>query len=59
MAGNNIRCLRPDSSDKIRGVMDDRLAGSELVFELKLIDPNRRKPSMIKNISKPITSVTT
>ncbi|KAI8355080.1 CNH domain-containing protein [Choanephora cucurbitarum] len=47
--GNNIRCLRPDSTDRIHGVMDDRLAGSEVIFELKLVDPHRRKISMIKN----------
>ncbi|KAI7896137.1 CNH domain-containing protein [Mucor mucedo] len=50
--GNNIRCLRPDSTDRIHGVMDDRLAGSEVIFELKLVDPHRRKISMIKNRSK-------
>ncbi|GAA5806628.1 CNH domain-containing protein [Helicostylum pulchrum] len=50
--GNNIRCLRPDSTDRIHGVMDDRLAGSEVIFELKLVDPHRRKASMIKNRSK-------
>ncbi|KAI7867202.1 CNH domain-containing protein [Spinellus fusiger] len=33
--GNNIRCLRPDSTDSIHCVMDDRLAGCEVVFELK------------------------
>ncbi|RCH80372.1 RHO1 GDP-GTP exchange protein 2, partial [Rhizopus azygosporus] len=44
--GNNIRCLRPDSTDRIHGVMDDRLAGSEVIFELKLVDPHRRKISM-------------
>ncbi|KAL9558466.1 hypothetical protein MBANPS3_000884 [Mucor bainieri] len=47
--GNNIRCLRPDSTDRIHGVMDDRLAGSEVIFELQLVDPHRRKISMIKN----------
>jgi hypothetical protein len=47
--GNNIRCLRPDSTDRIHGVMDDRLAGTEVIFELKLVDPHRRKISMIKN----------
>ncbi|KAI8638438.1 CNH domain-containing protein [Parasitella parasitica] len=48
--GNNIRCLRPDSTDRIHGVMDDRLAGSEVIFELNLVDnPYRRKTSMIKN----------
>ncbi|CEP19094.1 hypothetical protein [Parasitella parasitica] len=47
--GNNIRCLRPDSTDRIHGVMDDRLAGSEVIFELSLVDPYRRKISMIKN----------
>ncbi|EPB91715.1 hypothetical protein HMPREF1544_01426 [Mucor circinelloides 1006PhL] len=47
--GNNIRCLRPDSTDRIHGVMDDRLAGSEVIFELHLVDPHRRKISMIKN----------
>ena len=50
--GNNIRCLRPDSTDRIHGVMDDRLAGSEVIFELKLTDPHRRKMSMIKNRNK-------
>ncbi|KAI9475761.1 MAG: CNH domain-containing protein [Benjaminiella poitrasii] len=47
--GNNIRCLRPDSTDRIYGVMDDRLAGTEVIFELRLVDPHRRKISMIKN----------
>ncbi|KAI7900280.1 CNH domain-containing protein [Cokeromyces recurvatus] len=49
IAGNNIRCLRPDSTDRIYGVMDDRIAGSEVIFQLKLVDPHRRKISMIKN----------
>ncbi|KAI8981674.1 CNH domain-containing protein [Mycotypha africana] len=49
--GNNIRCLIPDSTDRIFGVMDDRMAGSEVIFELKLVDSHRRKMSMIKNNS--------
>ncbi|KAI8388193.1 CNH domain-containing protein [Radiomyces spectabilis] len=36
--GNDIRCLRPDSNDTIHGVMDDRVAGTEVIFELKLVD---------------------
>ncbi|KAG2229535.1 hypothetical protein INT48_006926, partial [Thamnidium elegans] len=33
--GNNIRCLRPDPSDTIYCVMEDRRSGNELVFSLK------------------------
>ncbi|KAG1561222.1 hypothetical protein G6F49_002009 [Rhizopus delemar] len=50
--GNNIRCLHPDSTDRIYGVMDDRLIGFEILFELTLVDPHRRSPSMIKNKNK-------
>ncbi|KAG0166290.1 RHO1 GDP-GTP exchange protein 2 [Apophysomyces sp. BC1034] len=35
--GNNIRCLRPDSTDHIYCVMDDRVSGSEVIFELKFV----------------------
>ncbi|KAG1464004.1 hypothetical protein G6F56_005169 [Rhizopus delemar] len=48
--GNNIRCLRPDSTDAIHGVMDDRIAGNEVIFELELFEGSRRKPSMMKNV---------
>ncbi|KAG1502092.1 hypothetical protein G6F48_000696 [Rhizopus delemar] len=47
--GTNIRCLRPDSTEGIHGVMDDRIAGNEIIFELDLYEGSRRKPSMIKN----------
>ncbi|KAI9023021.1 CNH domain-containing protein [Phycomyces nitens] len=39
--GNNIRCLRPNSTDEIHFVMDDRMSGSEVIFELKFIDKSK------------------
>ncbi|KAG0193889.1 RHO1 GDP-GTP exchange protein 2 [Apophysomyces sp. BC1034] len=35
--GQNIRCLKPDSTSAIYCVMDDRASGNELIFELKFL----------------------
>ncbi|KAI9273625.1 CNH domain-containing protein [Sporodiniella umbellata] len=54
ISGTNIRCLRPDSTEIIHGVMDDRVGGNEVVFELDLFEASRRKQSMIKNVQRAI-----
>ncbi|CDH54221.1 cnh-domain-containing protein [Lichtheimia corymbifera JMRC:FSU:9682] len=35
--GTNIRCLKPDAHNTIHCVMDDRITGNEMIFELKLL----------------------